>query len=84
VPATCGFGRLRGWVVAMDELSAQRDPEDHDADAPLTRDHANWFARELSDEWQAVEPGIYRHVGTTTGGLDAQEASDDRPASEDS
>jgi hypothetical protein len=82
VPATCGFGRLRGWVVVMDELSAQQDPEDHDADAPLTRDQS-WFARELSEEWQAVEPGIYRHVGTATEGVDAQEASDDRPASED-
>lgn len=47
----------------LDELSLQRNPDKHDADAPLARDQATWFARELSEEWQAVEPGIYRYVG---------------------
>ena len=58
----------------MDEVSAQRDPENDDADERLARDPASWFARELSDEWQSVEPGIYRHVGKGAG--------DDGPASE--
>lgn len=33
----------------------------YDTDAPLTRD--DWFARELGEGWEPVEPGIYRFVG---------------------
>ena len=37
------------------------DFKNHDADASSTRE-SSYFARELGDEWQAEEPGIYRHV----------------------
>jgi O-methyltransferase involved in polyketide biosynthesis len=52
----------------MDELPAQRDAVEQDADAPLARDR---FARELGDEWQQAEPGIYRFVGPTRSGRDS-------------
>jgi hypothetical protein len=48
----------------MDERPVQRDSAEHDADAPLARDDSNWFARQLGQEWQAEEPGIYRYVGS--------------------
>lgn len=44
----------------MDESPAERNTPEQDADAPLARD---FFARELGDEWQPEEPGIYRFVG---------------------
>jgi hypothetical protein len=47
----------------MDELPVQRESGEHDADAPLARDDSSWFARQLGEEWQAAEPGIYRYVG---------------------
>jgi hypothetical protein len=46
----------------MTELRGER-ADKHDADAPLTRESTSWFARELNEEWQEVEPGIFRHVG---------------------
>ena len=52
----------------MDELLPERDAAEEDADAPLARD---WFARELGDEWQPVEPGIYRFVGPARSGSDS-------------
>ena len=52
----------------MDELPPERDAEEQDADAPLVRD---WFARELGEEWEPEEPGIYRFVGPTRSGSDS-------------
>jgi hypothetical protein len=48
----------------MDELPV-RQPDHHDEDAPLAREDSSWFARQLGEEWQAEEPGIYRYVGPT-------------------
>ena len=45
----------------MDELRGER-AEKHDADAPLAHENSSWFARELSEDWQEIEPGIFRHV----------------------
>ena len=70
-------------MVAMDELPVQPDPEKHDADAPLARDQTSWYARELSEEWQVVEPGIYRYVGTRRGSLRRSRGERDRQASEE-
>ena len=67
----------------MDESPVQRDPEKHDADAPLARDQTSWYARELSEEWQLVEPGIYRYVGTGEGTRRRSRGKRDRQASED-
>ena len=47
----------------MDELPVQRQRKNQDEDAPLGRDDSSWFARQLGDEWQAEEPGVYRFVG---------------------
>lgn len=47
----------------MNDLPVQPDSHRQDEDAPLARDESTWFARELGQEWQAEEPGIYRHVG---------------------
>ena len=52
----------------MDELPPERDAAEQDADAPLARD---WFARELGDEWEPEEPGIYRFVGPARSGPDS-------------
>jgi hypothetical protein len=52
----------------MDELPAERDAAEQDADAPLARDR---FARELGDEWQVEKPGIYRFVGPARSGTDS-------------
>jgi hypothetical protein len=56
----------------MDDSPVQPKPGRQDEDAPLARDESTWFARELGEEWEAEEPGIYRHVGP------------DRPFSDDS
>jgi len=45
--------------------SDRRDAPEHDADAPLAR---SAFARQLGDEWQPEEPGIYRYVGPARSG----------------
>jgi hypothetical protein len=47
----------------MDDSPVQPEPDRQDEDAPLARDESNWFARELGEDWEAEEPGIYRHVG---------------------
>jgi hypothetical protein len=45
---------------------------DHsDGDAPLARDTSTWFAQQLGEEWQVLEPGIYRHVSPTHDDLPA-------------
>jgi hypothetical protein len=49
-------------LITMNELPDER-AEKHDADAALTRENTSWLARELSEEWQEVEPGIFHHVG---------------------
>jgi hypothetical protein len=54
----------------MDELSVQPDCELHDGDAALARDKAGRFAQELSEEWEPVEPGIYRYAGAARAGQD--------------
>jgi hypothetical protein len=51
----------------MDELPTERDTAGNDVDAALSRDP---FARQLGDEWEAEEPGIYRFVGPTRSGSD--------------
>lgn len=54
----------------MDHVPPGRDAVNQDVDAPLSRDP---FARQLGDEWQPDEPGIYRFVGPMSGsesGLD--------------
>ena len=37
-----------------------------DSDEPLTRDDS-WFARNLGEQWEAVERGIYHFVGSEAG-----------------
>ena len=49
----------------MDELPASRGGTGRDADAPLGRDDSDWFSRQLGEDWQPEEPGIYRFVGHT-------------------
>src|SRR5687767_7497426 len=56
----CGSHLNSAWIP-MD--SERPHNEKHDSDAPLTRDDSDWFARELGDGWEPVEPGIYRFVG---------------------
>lgn len=51
----------------MDELPTERDTAGTDVDAALSRDP---FARQLGDEWEAEEPGIYRFVGPTRSSSD--------------
>jgi hypothetical protein len=46
----------------------QQDEDQHDDDAPSARDPSSWFAQQLGEEWQAEEPGIYRHVGRRSPG----------------
>jgi hypothetical protein len=65
----------------MDESLVQRDPEKQDADAPLTRDQASWYARALGEEWESVEPGIYRHLGAAAS--DAEGASEGQLSDQD-
>jgi hypothetical protein len=45
----------------MDELPVQRGSDEHDEDARSRRE--TYFVRQLGDEWEMVEPGIYRYVG---------------------
>jgi hypothetical protein len=47
----------------MDELPVQQGSEEQDEDAALVRDDSSWFARQLGQEWESDEPGIYRFVG---------------------
>jgi hypothetical protein len=57
----------------MDEPPVSRNRAGKDADAPLGRDDSDWFWRQLGEEWQPEEPGIYRFVGPTSssGGLES-------------
>ena len=50
-------------MTGMDQLPAEQRSDEQDADAPLARDESKWFAKQLGEEWEAEEPGIYRHVG---------------------
>ena len=52
----------------MDQLRVDRETDERDTDAPLARD---LFARELGNEWQPQEPGIYRFVGPARSGVDS-------------
>ena len=58
----------------MDRSPAERHIPEQDADAPMARD---FFARELGDEWQPEEPGIYRFVGPARSGSDGEFAHDE-------
>ena len=46
----------------MNEVPGER-ADKHDADAPLAHEQSSWFARELSEDWEELEPGIFRYVG---------------------
>jgi hypothetical protein len=48
-------------VTAISELRPA-DSDHPDEDDPLARDASAWFAQQLGEEWQELEPGIYRHV----------------------
>jgi hypothetical protein len=48
----------------MDELPVPETAQEQDADAPLARDRSYYFKRQLGEDWQEEEPGIYRHVST--------------------
>ena len=47
----------------MNEPPVSHESSENDADAPLGRDDSDWFSRQLGEEWQPEEPGIYRYVG---------------------
>jgi hypothetical protein len=55
----------------MDEQPVSRESSGKDADAPLGRDDSDWFWRQLGEEWEPEEPGIYRFVGHTKPSSDA-------------
>jgi hypothetical protein len=48
----------------MHELHADRETAERDVHAQPARQDSYWFGRQLGDEWQEEEPGIYRFVGT--------------------
>lgn len=52
----------------MDEPNVYEDSAGPDADAPIVRDP---YARELGDEWQREQPGIYRYLGPARSGLES-------------
>ncbi len=60
----------------MNELPVQPGSEEQDEDAHLRRE-TGYYAQQLGDEWEAVEPGIYRFVGRSTPPSEAIERSED-------
>jgi hypothetical protein len=57
------MGNLRFRRDADQPDEDQQDGDQQHHEAPSARDQSTWFAQQLGEEWQAEEPGIYRHVG---------------------
>ena len=45
-----------------DQASGRERQAAEEAAAARRRDRDDWFARQLGDEWQAAEPGVYRRA----------------------
>lgn len=50
----------------MDDSPVERELEVPDGEPPLVRDRSSWYGRVLGEEWESVEPGIYKRVERLT------------------